>query len=215
MEPEPAEHGSCDEVDGRVRDLEGLGAISRSALWSGLTSFAKFEHTINALVAHHPATMDHMLRTRDLAFMLSHVFGLGEHEARRVGVAALLHDVGKLSISRQVLDAPRRLTQPEWEIIRAHPTVSARIAESAGCPDDVCALIEQHHERSDGSGYPNGLFGEFSLVAQIVIVTDVWDAMSAARPYRDSAVLFQRQRVLAALGFERATNALLSLVGNL
>lgn len=187
--------------------------MTRTGLWAGLTSFAKFERIITQLFTHHPATMAHVLRTRDLAFALSRTMGFEESEARRIALAALLHDIGKLSVSREILDAPRKLTHAEWEIIRAHPTVSARIAESTGCPDDVCALIEQHHERPDGSGYPNALSGEFPIPVQIVIVTDVWDAIGDARPYSDPSAIFKRERIIASIGFERTANAFLSLVG--
>ena len=99
-------------------------------------------------------------------------------------VAGVLHDIGKLGISDAVLLKPGRLELSEWEEIRRHPEMGARILEHANLRD-VASWVLAHHERIDGRGYPHGLAGEsIPLEGRILAVADAYEAMTADRPYR-------------------------------
>lgn len=110
--------------------------------------------------------------------------GLDYEIQRRTAAAARLHDVGKISISRSILRKPSRLDALEWEQMRRHPEEGARlIAELADRPD-LAPLVAAHHERYDGTGYPNGLAGtDIPIGARIIAVCDAWATMLVDRPY--------------------------------
>ncbi len=98
---------------------------------------------------------------------------------------ALLHDVGKLGISVQLLDKPGRLEDHEFKEVKAHPSIGGRILEPISAFADIMPIVTDHHERWDGKGYPNGLAGEeIHINARILAVADTYDAMTSDRPYR-------------------------------
>ena len=100
-------------------------------------------------------------------------------------LGALLHDIGKIGISDDVLRKPAPLTPEEFEMIKQHPGVGARILRSVPFLAPHIPIVELHHERPDGHGYPHGLRGdEIPLLARIVHVADAFDAMTSARAYR-------------------------------
>ncbi len=100
--------------------------------------------------------------------------------------AALLHDIGKLSLPNTILDKPAGLTPREWETVRLHPDYTHRILEKIDGFQELAFVASTHHERLDGSGYFRNLRGEhLSLPCRIVAIADVFDALSSSRPYRD------------------------------
>lgn len=104
-----------------------------------------------------------------------------------IAQAGLLHDLGKIGIPESVLLKSGPLTAEEWELMRAHPVVGARIVAPLEFFAEGALIIRHHHERQDGSGYPAGLAGEaIPLGARIVAVADVYDALTSDRPYRPS-----------------------------
>jgi HD-GYP domain-containing protein (c-di-GMP phosphodiesterase class II) len=119
---------------------------------------------------------------------LAAVLELAEEEIADIGLAAALHDIGKATVPRAVLDKPGPLTGREWRLIRRHPGEGERLlrASFADRPS-VLAAVRSHHERWDGAGYPDGLAGaEAPLAARIVAVADAYQAMLETRPYRAS-----------------------------
>jgi len=111
--------------------------------------------------------------------------GLSEWQIEGLHITGLLHDVGKMVVPAEILSKPSRLNQPEFSIIKSHPKVGYDILEMIEFPWPVTQAILQHHERLDGSGYPDGLSGEdIILEARILSVADVVEAMSSHRPYR-------------------------------
>jgi putative nucleotidyltransferase with HDIG domain len=108
---------------------------------------------------------------------------------------ALIHDIGKIAIPIEYLVTPKRLTKDEYEIIKYHVHIGYKIIEHMHFPCDIKSVIAQHHERLDGSGYPNSLKGEaITIPAKIVAIADTYEAMSTNRPYRTSippATIFQ------------------------
>ena len=110
--------------------------------------------------------------------------GLDAAHTDRVGLAGRLHDVGKVHVPRSILDKAGSLDESEWEIVRRHPELGARILSDPAF-DDIRPWVLFHHERPDGSGYPFGLTAaELPLEAAIISVCDAWSAMTSDRPYR-------------------------------
>ncbi len=104
---------------------------------------------------------------------------------RDLGRAARLHDIGKLAISSRILDKPGRLTDAEFAKVREHPLVTQRILERVPGFSELSALASAHHERLDGSGYPHGLTAaELTTPMRVLAVADVYEALTAERPYR-------------------------------
>jgi putative nucleotidyltransferase with HDIG domain len=101
-------------------------------------------------------------------------------------LGALLHDIGKIIVPTEVLNKAGRLTADEWAIMKRHPEAGLELVSDIDFPGDVRAIIRSHHERWDGTGYPDGLAGEdIPFAARILCVADVYDALTTARSYRD------------------------------
>jgi hypothetical protein len=146
--------------------------------------------TILALVAslarHDRVTRGHSDRVRVFTDMITAEMGLPRADCDRLRWAALIHDIGKLEVPAKLLRKPGKPTADEWESLRLHPEVGARLAAPlAGWLGEHAAVVVQHHERFDGSGYPAGLRGDqISLGARIVGLADAFEVMTAARPYK-------------------------------
>ena len=131
----------------------------------------------------------HLIRMSRYSRLIANALGLGHDESETVELAAPLHDIGKIGIPDQILLKPGRLDDGEWEVMRRHPVIGHEILKgSASKYVRMGALIALgHHEKYDGSGYPNGLVGDhIPLCARIVAVADVYDALTSIRPYKTS-----------------------------
>ena len=138
-----------------------------------------------ALDARDPYTAGHSQRVADLSVSIGRQMQLSEPDLETLRLGALLHDIGKIGVSDAVLRKPTKLTPDEFEQIKLHPTLGARILKPLRFLDAQLAIVELHHERPDGRGYPHGLKGdEIPLFARIVHVADAFDAMTSARAYR-------------------------------
>ncbi|HEV8440216.1 MAG TPA: HD-GYP domain-containing protein [Methylomirabilota bacterium] len=172
-------------------DLKKTYARLERAIFQSLRGLA------NALEARDAHTHGHSTRVAGLARQLAVGMGLPAHRAERVAQAALLHDLGKIGVPERVLGKPGPLTAEEWEIMRRHPVTGAQIVSPLEFFDEGAIIVRHHHERLDGSGYPDGLAGEaIPLGARIVAVADVYDALTSDRPYRRSLSQADAVRVL-------------------
>ncbi|TMH70147.1 MAG: HD domain-containing protein, partial [Betaproteobacteria bacterium] len=129
----------------------------------------------------------HLIRMSRYSRLIANALGLEHDEAETVELAAPLHDIGKIGIPDQILLKPDKLDAVEWEVMRRHPVIGHEILKgSASKYVRMGALIALgHHEKYDGSGYPNGLVGDhIPLCARIVAVADVYDALTSLRPYK-------------------------------
>jgi HD-GYP domain-containing protein (c-di-GMP phosphodiesterase class II) len=136
------------------------------------------------LEARDPYTHGHSRRVARHAVIIAIRMGLPEHQVATIRAAAGLHDVGKINTPRAVLHKPGRLTDIELELIELHPVDGAEIVSTLGDPE-LTAMVRHHHERLDGTGYPDGLSGtEIPLGARIIAVADTFDAITSTRPYR-------------------------------
>lgn len=130
-------------------------------------------------------TADHSNRVTQYSDGIAEQLGLSKPHRRWLRRAALLHDIGKLAVSNQILDKPGKLTEAEWEAVRSHPLHSERILARVSAFADIAPVAGAHHERLDGRGYPYGMKGSaVTLEARILAVADVFDALTADRPYR-------------------------------
>ncbi len=139
----------------------------------------------NALEAKDAYTRGHSSRVSRFSRDLALGAGLSQALAETVAQAGLLHDIGKISVPEGLLNKPGALTDDEWEIMRRHPVISAQIVAPLEFFDQGAIILRHHHERFDGSGYPDGLRGDMIPIgARIVAVADVYDALTSDRPYR-------------------------------
>lgn len=130
-------------------------------------------------------TFEHSRRVSELARATAKMLGMGAAEVDLVTMAARVHDVGKIGIKSSVLMKPGRLTEGEWDEMRSHPEVGAKLIARFPYFAPGRALVLHHHERFDGKGYPHGLAGDqIPLGARILAVADAWDAMTSNRAYR-------------------------------
>jgi putative nucleotidyltransferase with HDIG domain len=149
--------------------------------------------------AKSPFTADHSNRVTLYTDMIAEELGLDAAHRRWLRRAALLHDLGKLGVSNQVLDKPGKPDEAEWESIRRHPVQSEAILARVAAFADIAPVAAAHHERLDGKGYPYGLVGdEICLEARILTVADVFDALSAERPYRAAMPISKALSILDA-----------------
>lgn len=153
--------------------------------------------TLLALDAHDPYTAGHSERVSAVSLAIGRDMGLDATQLEVLRLGALLHDIGKIGISDHVLMKPGPLTPAEYEIIKQHPGVGARILRSVPFLEPYIPIVELHHERPDGKGYPHGLQGtEIPMVARIVHVADAFDAMTSARAYRPALATSEGLREL-------------------
>lgn len=130
-------------------------------------------------------TLSHSLHTRDMSEKIARKMGLAEHDIKLLRFSSELHDVGKIHIPMEILEAPRFLTEEERMIMRKHATYSAQFFRDIPGMVTLTSIVEHHHERFDGSGYPDGLKGEeIPLLARIMTIADVYSALTTRRPYR-------------------------------
>ena len=140
-----------------------------------------------AIDAKDPDTRGHSDRVAVYAVGLATAMGLPSRVVEAVELAALLHDVGKIGIPEGVLNGKTSLDEREWELVKEHPVMGSRIFENLDELSFIQPALRYHHERYDGSGYPDGLKGEdIPLLARMVAVGDAFDAMTYGRPYQDS-----------------------------
>jgi HD-GYP domain-containing protein (c-di-GMP phosphodiesterase class II) len=133
-----------------------------------------------------PYTAGHQRRVAELARAIAVEMGLNSSEVRGIYTAASIHDIGKLAVPSELLSKPGRLTPIEFELIKGHAQAGFDIVSGIDFPWPVGEAILKHHERLDGSGYPDGLMGdEIPLGVRILSVADVVEAMHARRPYRE------------------------------
>jgi PAS domain S-box-containing protein/putative nucleotidyltransferase with HDIG domain len=147
------------------------------------------ESTIAVIAAtmesRDPYTAGHQRRVADLAAAIAREMGLGDHVVQGIHFGALIHDLGKIQVPSELLSKPTKLSKLEFELIKTHPQTGYEILQGIEFPWPVADMVRQHHERLDGSGYPQGLKGEaIRLEARVLAVADVVEAMASHRPYR-------------------------------
>ncbi|GAC1514362.1 MAG: 3'3'-cGAMP-specific phosphodiesterase [Terriglobales bacterium] len=171
------------EVREHVMQMEPGAAIPASS--EGIDSICNaFAEVIDA---KSPYTFNHSLGVTEAAVAIATGLGLAPNTITLVRRASLLHDIGKLSVSNSILEKPGKLTDSEWKIVKMHPIYTREILKQISGFENLAFIAAAHHERLDGTGYPNGLsLEQLPLTARIICVADVFQALSEKRPYRDS-----------------------------
>jgi putative two-component system response regulator len=135
--------------------------------------------------ARDPYTAGHQRRVADLACAIATEMGLSKDQTEGIRMAAVIHDIGKITVPAEILSKPGRLNDLEFNLIKMHPQAGYDILKRVEFPWPIAQIVFQHHERLDGSGYPQGLSGgDILLEAKILAVADVVEAMASHRPYR-------------------------------
>ncbi len=213
--------------------LETLAGQAAIAI-DNINLFASLERTNRELVRAYDATIEgwahalelrdmetegHSRRVMDLTLALARKMGItNETELIHIRRGALLHDIGKMGVPDAILNKPGPLTEEEWKIMRQHPTYAYKMLSSIPYLKPALAIPYSHHEKWDGSGYPQGLKGEeIPLAARIFAVVDVWDALGSDRSYRSAWPRERRLdylRTLAGAHFDpRVVAAFIELLG--
>lgn len=139
------------------------------------------------LECRDPYTAGHQKRVSDLARAIAQKLSLSCEMTDNIRMAAQIHDIGKIAIPAEILSKPGKLTPHELDMIKTHPMAGFAVLKDAELPEPIAQIVFQHHERLDGSGYPQGLKGDKILLeARILAVADVVEAMHSHRPYRPS-----------------------------
>ena len=130
-------------------------------------------------------TGDHCKRLGEYAVRIGKTLGLDQEDLETLWLGGIFHDLGKIAVSDSVLNKPAPLTLEEFGVMKTHPAVGADLCGAMRTMERVIPLIRHHHEKLDGSGYPDGLAGkEIPLLVRIITAVDVYDALATARPYR-------------------------------
>ena len=157
-----------------------------------------------AIDAKDQYTHQHILRVQRYAVAAAKHLGLGGNELEAINTGALLHDIGKLGVPEYVLLKPGRLTDEEFAKIKQHPEIGAAILDPVEFPWPVLPVVRSHHEKWDGTGYPDGLAGEdIPRTARILAVADVYDALTSSRSYRNA---WTHERACEVIKKDRGTH---------
>jgi HD-GYP domain-containing protein (c-di-GMP phosphodiesterase class II) len=140
---------------------------------------------VSAVEARDPYTAGHQLRSANLACAIAAEMGLPQDAIDAINMAGSIHDIGKLSIPTEILTKPTKLTNLEYSLIKEHPSSGYEMLKNVESPWPLAQIVHQHHERMDGSGYPQNLKGDEILIeSRVLAVSDVVEAMASHRPYR-------------------------------
>jgi len=176
--------GTCNslrEALSRVQSLLRLKTYIDEQAKSVVLSLAR------SIEAKSPRTNGHSERIADYAAQLGSSLDLPEEELQDLRIACLLHDIGKVAVPDEILLKPGALNAEETEIVRQHPVIGENICAPLKSLRRILPAIRHHHERMDGSGYPDGLRGhEIPLLARILQIADIYDALVTDRPYREA-----------------------------
>lgn len=150
-----------------------------------------------AIEAKDPYTNGHSQRVGEYSCQLAERFGLSPKRIENLKIAAILHDIGKIGIDESILNKPGRLSEEEFDKIKQHPEIGVKIIKDIDFLKDVSGIILSHHERYDGTGYPEGReHRDILLESQILSLADVFDALTSERPYRSSMTLEEALEII-------------------
>ncbi len=178
-------------------------AVENMALYESLTSnfYGILKSLVNALEAKDLYTGKHSERVTRYATEVAGILGCTGAQIESMRTVGYLHDIGKIGVRDSILNKPGPLTREEYEIVKKHPSIGDSIVSELGLSPEERSIIRHHHERWDGTGYPDGLSGEqIPMLARIVSVVDAFDAMTSKRAYREA---MSREEAIAELNRNR------------
>ena len=171
------------ELLARVKSLIKIRKLNKN-----LTSIESVLFSLaNTIEAKDPYTQGHISRVSNIAVSVGRSMRLSSNDIVALRYGGVLHDIGKIGVGREILNKPGPLTDKEWEIMKDHPTIGFNICKPLqNCLGPALEVIRFHHEKLDGSGYPDGRSGNgIPMVARIMAVADIYDALTSDRPYRN------------------------------
>lgn len=194
--PRPLEAAALAEL------LENIRPARRDSLKNDRTLTETVRALVAAMDSRDPANRKHSQRVTQLALLLGEALELSPDQMELLELAALLHDVGKIAVPEQILAKPGPLDDAEWSVIKQHPTHSAEIVRQVAALAEVARIVRHHHERVDGTGYPDGLAGDsIPTLSQLISIVDAYEAMTADRCYREAMHDSEaRRRIREGLG---------------
>lgn len=164
----------------------GLRQMNTINLELAQTNRELLELMVKSIEARDPYTSGHSRRVKDYAIHIARIMGMTATEVEKIGMAALLHDVGKIFDKyAPILAKEERLTPEEWAVIKEHPADGANLIATMTTLRHLVPAVRHHHENWDGTGYPDGLKGDaIPLASRVIMFADTFDAMTTKRPYR-------------------------------
>jgi putative nucleotidyltransferase with HDIG domain len=173
--------GTVKNLEERVAEVRAHGVDSEPA-----RAATQILELVGAMGVHDRATRGHAERVRAYADLLGAELDLSEDDRDRLRWAALLHDVGKVAMPKEIINKPGKLDAEEWAIMKTHTIEGQRMLDRVGgFMGEVGLIVRSHHERWDGAGYPDGLAGDaIPLESRIIACCDTWNAMTTTRSYR-------------------------------
>jgi HD-GYP domain-containing protein (c-di-GMP phosphodiesterase class II) len=189
--------------DLRLEDQHRRAALEQSVRLQARRARHTFRSALDSLALtleeRDACTASHSRRVRHYALCLADALGLDARQRRLLGLAARLHDIGKLAVPDAILHKPGPLTPAERAVMHLHPCTGERLLAPVVRNHAVLAAIRGHHERLDGSGYPDGLRGDcIPLLARLIAVPDCFDALTTARAYRHALPVAEALALLRA-----------------
>ena len=179
------------KVRERTKQLHEANVELRKLFMGSIRALAQ------ALEAKDEYTQGHSERVAEISIGIGAYLSLKEPDIQNIWLAGLLHDIGKIGVRESVLNKTGKLDSTEWEAVHRHPVLAGRILEPIEELRDVIKIVRHHHERYDGSGYPDGLAGsEIPLGARILAVADAYDALTSKRSYREALLVEEALGVL-------------------
>lgn len=167
-----------------LKDITGKHKLDKELEATSLNTIRLLSQVIEEKDSY---TKEHCLRIEKLCVTLAEKLEIKGKKLKQLRFGAIMHDVGKIATPDEILLKPGGLTRDEYKIIQQHPSVGANLVRKISGLSEAADIVEQHHERYDGKGYPNGLKGdEIHLSSQILCVVDAYDAMTTDRPYRNA-----------------------------
>jgi PAS domain S-box-containing protein/putative nucleotidyltransferase with HDIG domain len=168
-----------DEIAAKSEDLQITNVKLEHMLQQAVYAISRIGELRDAYTAGHQR------QVRDLACKIAESMGLSDEVVRNISYAALIHDIGKIYIASDILNKPGNITNLEYQILQTHAEHGYNVIREVDFPEAIPTMVYQHHERLDGSGYPQGLSGdEITIESRILAVADVVEAMTSHRPYR-------------------------------
>jgi PAS domain S-box-containing protein/putative nucleotidyltransferase with HDIG domain len=179
------EHGTILYYEGTIEDITSRKSAEESVKQLKQTLLGTLHALSQSIEIREPGITGHHKRVSNLGSAIARTMGFADDMAESIRIAGLVHDIGNMSVPSEILSKPGRLTEMEFNFVKLHPRSGYDILKETGLPYPVAEIVLQHHERMNGSGYPQGLKGkEMLLEARILAVADVVEAMVSPRPYR-------------------------------
>ena len=190
----PAAMEGCPGIQSVLQDISHLAEIAstlRQATVDTVEAMARLAE------ARDPYTSGHQSRVAKLALLMAREMGLPGETAQAVHIAGIVHDIGKINVPVEILSKPGKLTDLEFELIKTHAQLGYEILAPIEFPWPIAEIVRQHHERLNGSGYPQGISdGDILLESRILAVADTVEAVASDRPYRPARGLEEAFRII-------------------